>query len=69
MSVVRARRPDGTVENIQAVVLPDGLNRPVPQEVESEAPELAFDYREAIAVYPKASRLQPPYHLAAYNSF
>ena len=56
MSLNRIWPPNGTEEVIQSIVYPDAVNRPLPGEVEAEAPELAADFREAVAVYPKSKQ-------------
>lgn len=43
-------------ENITQVIWPDSTLRPPPDEVEAEAPKLAADFREAVAVLPKSKK-------------
>jgi hypothetical protein len=38
------------------LVWPDSSERPVPQDVEAEAPQLAADYREAVAILRKSKK-------------
>ena len=35
---------------------PDATERPVPPEVEAESPEVAADFHEAVAVFPKSKK-------------
>lgn len=50
------RLPNGAVEQPNEMLFPSGLDRPIPAEVESAAPELAADFREAVAVFPKGKQ-------------
>ena len=54
--MARVLLANGSVETAEAIVFPDAIDRTVPQEVESEAPEVATDFREAVAVFPKSKQ-------------
>jgi len=41
---------------IETQLFPDTGNRPVPAEVDREAPQLATDFREAVSVFPKSKK-------------
>jgi len=41
---------------VDTMILPDSVVRPVPKEVEAEAPDLAEDFKEAVVVYPKSKK-------------
>jgi hypothetical protein len=43
-------------EGADRLFWPEAVNRPVPPEVESEAAELASDFREAVAVFPRSRK-------------
>ena len=46
----------GETREIQQVIWPDATSRPIPVEVEAEAPEMAADFREAAVVLPKSKK-------------
>jgi hypothetical protein len=48
--------PGQTPVVVEAQLWPDTGNRPVPAEVEREAPRLAADFREAVSVFPKSKK-------------
>jgi hypothetical protein len=43
-------------ESIDVQLWPDAVTRPVPPEVEAEAPTLAADFREAVSVFSKSKK-------------
>lgn len=56
VTVVAIGRPNNIDERSDIQLWPDTGNRPVPKEVEAEAPELAEDFREAVSVFPKSKK-------------
>lgn len=49
-------RPGTSDAEINTLLWPDGADRPIPTELESEAPQLAVDFREAVAVLSKSKK-------------
>lgn len=49
-------KPSLPDQPIDVPLWPDTAARPVPSEVESEAPALANDFREAVSVFPKSKK-------------
>jgi hypothetical protein len=49
-------KPEGADEPIDVPLWPDAVTRPVPPEVESDAPGLANDFREAVSVLPRSKK-------------
>lgn len=43
-------------QRIDSLLWPDTAARPVPKQVEDEAPSLAADFREAVSVFPKSKK-------------
>jgi len=56
MVAARTLAPDGSQQAIDILAWPAGIDRPVPPEVERDAPVLAADFREAVAVFPKSKK-------------
>lgn len=48
--------PDDRVEGVDSMLWPDTGGRPVPPEIEDQAPGLAADFREAVSVFPKSKK-------------
>jgi len=49
-------RPGASDETIDVQLWPDAVTRPIPPEVEADAPRLASDFREAVAVLSRSKQ-------------
>lgn len=47
---------DTSSERVNQLLWPDSMERPVPEAVKTEAPNVAEDFREAVAVLPKSKK-------------
>jgi hypothetical protein len=56
LQVIAVGGPDDTDQPADIQLWPDTFERPVPPEVEGEAPSVANDFREAVAVLPKSKK-------------
>jgi hypothetical protein len=56
ITATRLLDPNDREEALDSLLWPDTGARPVPSEVEDQAPGLAADFREAVSVFPKSKK-------------